>query len=174
MENEKLFSTDCIRTYTGKYLDVFNPDPEQICIEDIAHALANQCRFSGHTRTFYSVVQHSVMVARRVPDRFKLQALMHDASEAYMLDIPTPIKLKLPDYMVAEKNLMHCIATKFGFSWPMHACVNEADKLELQSDWHYLMDYNPGHIDCWKPDDAEHEFLYLFRKYSDFKCYGRR
>lgn len=172
MENEKLFSTDCIRTFSGKYLDVFNPDPEQICIEDIAHALANQCRFSGHTSKFYSVAQHSVMVSRRVPDRFKLQALMHDASEAYMLDIPTPIKLKLPAYMVAEKNLMHCIADKFKFEWPMRVQVYEADKQELQSDWYFFMEKGNRNAECWTFEKAKTEFLYCFRKYINSSKYG--
>lgn len=140
---EKLHNTNCIRTYTGKYLDVFNPDPEQICIEDIAHALANTCRFGGHTREFYSVAQHSIMVCNRVQPELKLQALMHDAAEAYLTDVPTPIKKQLPAYIELEENLMKVIAAKFGFDCQMAPEVMEADKAELEYEWNeYLIKKN--------------------------------
>ncbi|MFC4230551.1 hypothetical protein ACFOW1_01525 [Parasediminibacterium paludis] len=64
---EDLYKPNCIRTYTGLYMNVFDPTPEMICIEDIAHALSHQCRFSGHTKQFYSVAQHSYHVAALVP-----------------------------------------------------------------------------------------------------------
>jgi hypothetical protein len=139
MSTQDLYKPDCIRTYTGKYLDVFNPDPEQIDILDIAHALANTCRFGGHTREFYSVAQHSIMVAELVPPELKLQALMHDAAEAYLTDIPTPIKKRLPGYVELEDNLMKVIAARFGFDWPMADEVKAADKAELEYEWYNYM-----------------------------------
>ena len=92
-----------IQTFTGRHINPFDPDPDAIDIEDIAHALSHICRFTGHTHTFYSVAQHSVHVADLVcrntaglakPARSRavLMALLHDASEAYLCDIPRPLK----------------------------------------------------------------------------------
>lgn len=104
-----------IQTYTGKAFDPFNPDPAKINIEDIAHSLANQCRFNGHTRQFYSVAQHCVEVASRVRPEQQALALLHDASEAYLSDLPTPIKYK-PEfefYRKAEELLQDTIYERF-------------------------------------------------------------
>jgi len=81
-------SKDCIRTFTGKWMDVFNPTADMIDIRDIAHALACTPRFAGHLPKFYSVAQHSIMCYDMVDKEFELVALLHDASEAYLLDIP--------------------------------------------------------------------------------------
>ena len=83
------------QTHSGKMFDIFNPTPEDICIEDIAHALAMQCRFNGHTKEFYSVAEHSLNVARIVnhltsDPKTVMHALMHDAHEAYLGDLPGP------------------------------------------------------------------------------------
>src|SRR5690606_4110631 len=99
-----------IRTFTGIYVDVFDPTPEMICIEDIAHALAHQCRFAGHVKRFYSVAQHSVMCSRMVDRLYQMEALLHDASEAYLLDIPKPIKEKIVGYKEMEDRMMGLIA----------------------------------------------------------------
>src|SRR6478752_7418281 len=105
-----------IRTFTGKWMDVFSPTPEMICIEDIAHALSLMCRFGGHTPTLYSVGQHSIHVSKLVGNKHKLAALLHDASEAYFMDIPRPIKKKVLEYGPIEDKLMKVIAEKFGFA----------------------------------------------------------
>ena len=76
-----------IQTFQGKAFDPFAPRPADISHFDIAHALSNICRFTGHTNTFYSVAQHSVQVALLVPRPMQLAALLHDASEAYLCDI---------------------------------------------------------------------------------------
>jgi hypothetical protein len=91
-----------IQTYTGRKFYPLTPRAADVCLEDIAHALANTCRFSGHCRQFYSVAQHSLLVVRAVrefpgvtPDdanRIAPAALMHDAAEAYLVDMPRPIK----------------------------------------------------------------------------------
>jgi uncharacterized protein len=83
---------DWIQTYTGKQFWPLSPLPEDIVIEDIAHALSMQCRFGGHVRTFYSVAQHSVHVSLLVEPQYALWGLLHDAAEAYLVDLPRPIK----------------------------------------------------------------------------------
>src|SRR5665811_1025646 len=96
---ENLYTPNCIRTFTGIYMNVFEPTPEMISIEDIAHALTMQCRFGGHLPDFYSVAQHSLNCSYLIDNpKLKLTALLHDASEAYLLDIPRPIKNNLNNY----------------------------------------------------------------------------
>ena len=78
-------------TYTGKKFFPFDPRPEQICIEDIAHGLSMLCRFSGQCPYFYSVAEHSIYVVHCLPDNLQLEGLLHDASEAYLADLPRPV-----------------------------------------------------------------------------------
>jgi hypothetical protein len=136
---ENLFTPDCIRTISGKYVNVFEPKVEMICIEDIAHALSNQCRFAGHTPYFYSVAQHSNLCFELASPEHKLAALLHDASEAYLCDIPRPIKLRLPEYKLIEDKLMKLIAEKFGFQYPLHPEVKEIDDRLLKMEWDNLI-----------------------------------
>jgi hypothetical protein len=167
MEHEKLFSTDCIRTFSGKYLDVFNPDPEQICIEDIAHALAFTCRFGGHTKYFYSVAQHSINVMHGVKTKgLHLQALMHDAAEAYLTDIPTPIKKRLPHYKQLEDNLLHAIGSKFGFDSIIDPEVKQSDTNALKVEWAtQVINSRPALV--LTPLQAEREFLMWFQIFTN-------
>lgn len=90
----------CIETFTGKFFDLAAPDPAQVDIADIAHALAHECRFGGHCKFFYSVAQHSVLIAEHFPYNSPLfgLALLHDAHEAYCKDIPRPFKHLLSGY----------------------------------------------------------------------------
>jgi hypothetical protein len=83
---------DWIQTFSGVQMHPLDPRPEDVRIDDIAHALSNLCRFTGHTRTFYSVAQHSVLVSRNVPPPAALLGLLHDAAEAYLSDIARPWK----------------------------------------------------------------------------------
>lgn len=153
-----------IRTYSGFYIDPLNPNPDAINIQDIAHALTNQCRFAGHTQRRFSVAQHSIMVADSVPDKHKLAALLHDASEAYLLDIPTPVKAQLSGYMEAEERLMQVIAKKFGFTYPLHMSIKEADKNALEWEWHNCVVND--NIETWDRKSTEELFLWRFREYS--------
>lgn len=143
---ENLYTPDCIRTVTGKYVNVFDPDPDTICIEDIAHSLSHQCRFGGHLPVFYSVAEHSLACCALAKTEHKLEALLHDASEAYLLDIPKPIKNRLPDYKTIEDNLMRVIAEKFGFPYPLSSYVKDVDKFALESEWEMLMLEKLGRI----------------------------
>lgn len=85
-------SFHCVNTYTGKIINPLNLKTEDICLEDIAHALALKCRFNGHCRTFYSIAQHCYLAAYYSPTPLKKLALLHDAAEAYLFDIPRPLK----------------------------------------------------------------------------------
>jgi 5'-deoxynucleotidase YfbR-like HD superfamily hydrolase len=81
-----------INTVSGIEMDLLNPTPEMIDINDIAHSLGMQCRFGGHVSMFYSVAQHSVFVAGKAPAELRKHALLHDAAEAYLQDITAPLK----------------------------------------------------------------------------------
>ena len=110
-----------IQTHTGKFLDLLNPTPDMIDMEDIAHALAHLCRFTGHTQRFYSVAEHCVrMVQWGLPGPAALR-LMHDATEAYIGDVSTPLKTLLPNYGVIELDIRNAIAERFGFGITHHA-----------------------------------------------------
>jgi len=167
MSKENLYTPDCIRTFTGLYMNVFDPKPEMICIEDIAHSLANQCRFGGHLPKFYSVAQHSIFCSKMAGVDYKLQALLHDASEAYLLDIPSPIKKKLIGYKELEERLMKLIAEKFVFKYPLSRFVKQIDKDVLHFEWNRLMlkDTTTPEIVCLSPNAAEILFLQTYKTY---------
>ena len=103
--------SEYITTYTGQHFEPTNPDPELIRIEDIAHALSMICRGNGHVKTFWSVGQHCICCAREaaargLSNRMVLACLLHDASECYMSDVPTPFKNELPEYQEQEEHLL--------------------------------------------------------------------
>ena len=107
-----------ITTYTGKHFDPTAPDASLFDIQDIAHALSQTCRGNGHVKTFFSVGQHCINCAleaelRGFPTRVVLACLLHDASEAYMSDVPRPFKHALPSYVEAEEKLLEMIYEKF-------------------------------------------------------------
>lgn len=166
MPVENLYTTDCIRTFTGLYMNVFEPTPDMICIEDIAHALSHQCRFGGHLPKFYSVAEHCVAASVLANNANKLAALLHDASEAYLLDIPRPIKHRLSNYKEIENNLMALIAEKFGFEWPLSENVKRVDEYLLQWEWHTIMiDTNSSYLP-YSSKGAEEMFLQKFTSLS--------
>lgn len=169
---ENLYTPNCIRTFTGIYMNVFEPTLEMISIEDIAHALSNQCRFGGHLRMFYSVAQHSIHCYQLVSAEYQLQALMHDASEAYLMDIPSPVKHRLNNYCEIEDNLMKLISQKFHFDYPLQEPVKKIDKQMLQLEWEELMldKHMPGTelISQWSPGHAERRFLQIYKSIKIF------
>lgn len=164
---ENLYTPNSIRTVSGKYFDITKMNPDAIDIEDIAHALSFQPRFSGHLPVFYSVAQHCVMCSLHVADEYKLEALLHDASEAYLVDIPSPIKALLPDYKALENKLNSVIALKFEINFPFRDDVKIIDKEMLISEWEGIMlsgnpvDYG---FDIWDSKRAKAEFLNLYYK----------
>jgi hypothetical protein len=130
-----------IQTYTGTLFTPLEPKPADIHIEDIAHSLSLQCRFTGHCKEFYSVAQHSYLVSLICED--PKWGLMHDASEAYLADVARPIKNSIPDLLKAEEGLQKAIAERFGLSWPMPECLDLADNQVLLAEKRDLLVSSP-------------------------------
>jgi 5'-deoxynucleotidase YfbR-like HD superfamily hydrolase len=128
-----------IQTYTGRAFWPLDPNPAHVCIEDIAHALAMKCRYTGHCLMFYSVAQHAVLVSHIVPPEDALWGLMHDASEAYLPDVARPVKRNIPGFSGIEDRVMEAIATHFGMSWPMPESIKHADLVMLATERRDLM-----------------------------------
>src|SRR5690606_8557009 len=130
-----------VETRTGKKFTFLEPKADDIDIADIAYALANQCRFNGHCSSFYSVAEHSVAVAMLLPQELQLAGLLHDAAEAYLGDIPSPLKQFLPDYDRLETTVITAINEKFGVIWdaPTEAAVKQADLQQLRTEAHHLI-----------------------------------
>lgn len=164
MRQENLFTPGCIRTFTGKYVNPSDARNMEICIDDIAHALSQQPRFGGHLPRFYSVAQHCIHVTDHLPPELKLAGLLHDASEAYLIDVPRPVKEVLVNYKMIENKVMTRIAHVFGFDWPLHDEVKKADELELHWEWNNLMiNQTPPTAFYLTPTEAETKFLELFK-----------
>ncbi len=159
---ENLYAGRLIRTYSGIYFDVFDPNPDHINIEDIAHSLSLLCRFAGHIRSFHSVAEHSLWVAHKVSPQNALSALLHDASEAYLIDLPSPIKKEMPQYLEIENNLMQVISEKLGFQYPFPEDIKFADKAALEYEWENKV-LKDSHISL-TPQEAKQCFLDLYYK----------
>jgi len=162
MENP--YTPNSIRTVSGKYFDITKMDLDTIDIEDIAHSLSFQPRFSGHLPVFYSVAQHCVMCAMHVADSYKLEALLHDASEAYLVDIPSPIKALLPDYKALEEKLNIAICKKYDIQYPFSETLKAIDKNMLISEWECIMLQNNSEtIEIWDSKTAKDKFIKAFK-----------
>jgi len=130
---------DWMQTYTGRQFWPIDPRPEEIEIEDIAHALSMMCRYNGHCRTFYSVAEHSVLVSEHVPKEHALRALLHDASEAYIADIVRPAKRFIAGYHEAETRIMNAVCERFGLPPTMPTEVKRVDNAILADEQRCLM-----------------------------------
>jgi hypothetical protein len=169
-----------IVTYTGEKFYPLDPKQEEFHVEDIAHSLSNCCRYTGHVSEFYSIAEHSVRASNLVAPGFEFDALMHDASEAYLIDVPRPLK-QLPafeQYLTIEDSLMFMIAEHFKFNWPMSPEVKAIDDEMLLREWRSLMPIDESMLsdkffqdvvafDCpvletWTPREAEERFLERF------------
>lgn len=131
-------------------LDLRAPTPEMIHVEDIARGLSRLCRWSGQCDWFYSVAQHSVLVAGLVSRPHRLQALLHDAPEAFIGDMPRPLKDLCPDFRVVEARLWAVIAERFGVDVEIAPEVKHADDVLLVTERRDLMPRAPE----WGWDDA--------------------
>lgn len=190
-----------IQTYTGRAFDLLDPRPEQIDALDIAHALSNLCRFTGHVREFYSVAQHSCLVAEIARDLWDgpqpcpavvcLAALLHDAAEAYIGDVSTPLKRALrgegtvSEYDAIEHRITSAIDLRFGvLGSPARIrmaanFIKRADLIALATEHAQLFTGPPPRswgielpqpwpykITPWAPAVAQVQFLQAFRFYG--------
>jgi len=171
-----------IETYTGELFDLDNP---KFNIEDIAHALSLTTRYGGHSKKFYSVAEHSVLVSEILEqwgDPYLMEGLMHDASEAYLSDVPAPFKRFLPDWKKIDKELEIALAKHYDLKYPRSANNKAADWVALFIEAYDLLpskgigwfwqdpeqlrglaiDYRTNHefqAYCWSPRKAEKRFL---------------
>ena len=182
---------DSIQTYTGHGVRPLDLSPEDVCLEDIAHALSMQCRFTGHVSQFYSVAEHSVEVSRLLTrseqKEHALWGLLHDASEAYLVDVAAPMK-QTPGFEAfrdIERSIMEVVCDKFGLlrgeppqvKWAdRRLLATEAKQLmtPLHPDWTNLVEPMKNHtLACLLPAQAKGAFVYAFHMLTDDKWRGR-
>lgn len=132
---------DWIQVRSGGKFFPLDPDPDAIDIQDIAHALSNICRYTGHVSEFYSVAEHSCYVSRQLPSEHALAGLLHDAAEAYMNDVASPVKHQdaMQPYRDAEKKLERMILTKYGLAPELPPEVKVVDLKMLSTEAHTLL-----------------------------------
>lgn len=177
--------TPTILTYTGRHFDLSAPEQSPIHISDIAHAMANLCRFTGHCKQFYSVAQHSVHVSHLVTAEHALAALLHDAAEAYLGDVASPLKALLPDYRTLEARVEAAVLARFGLSLPLHPIIKLADMVALATEQRDLMERQVHQWECLKgiqpdpmtirpmpPTMAEALFLRRYCELTDARALG--
>lgn len=169
-----------MQTNSGGRFYPLTPRPEEINPADIAHALSLLCRYGGHVDRFYSVAEHCVLMSGAVAPEDALAALLHDATEAYVVDVPRPVKRYLSDYDAIETRLWRVISERFGLpiSDNLPAGVKEADNRILLNERNTLMknaekwwasvdDYYaplPVTIAGWDPKTAEREYANRLRE----------
>ncbi len=165
-----------ITTYTGKQLHFLGPDAEEIDIVDIAHGLALSCRWGKQCQRFLSVAEHSWHASKLVPPELALEGLMHDACEAYLTDVPSPIKAYLRRYKEIEAIIQEAICKKFGVPTVENPLVKHADECLKRAESRLNMN-GPlndtgvaGHdlpdleLEYWCPETAEVMFLQRFEE----------
>lgn len=164
-----------IQTHSGRRFTPTKPQRDSIVIQDIAHALSMQCRFSGHVNRFYSVAQHSISVSYLCDEEDALWGLLHDASEAYLVDVPTPIKKSgyMEDYIKFEKEVQKAVCHRFFLQEKEPPSVKKADMLmlvteardlmsPLRDDWKVDLEPLPFTIDPWDQQKAKDQFMKRF------------
>lgn len=172
-----------ISLLSGAHFNYNKPEESDVTLDDIASALSNVCRFSGHLPRFYSVAQHLVNASRIVPDELAFTALMHDTAEAFTNDLPTPLKWALPIFKELELKIEAAMADKFGFTFPYPPEIKEADTIMLMLEKYYVKECNDEwpmyekytreyvepyrglvDLDSWQPRRAKREFLERFQE----------
>jgi 5'-deoxynucleotidase YfbR-like HD superfamily hydrolase len=181
-----------ISLLSGAHFNYNKPEESDVTLDDIASALSNVCRFSGHLPRFYSVAQHLVNASRIVPSEFAFTALMHDTAEAFTNDLPTPLKWALPIFKELELKIESAMANKFGFQFPYPPEIKEADTImlmlekyhvkECDDEWPHYEKYTREYVepfralvdlDSWQPRRAKREFLERFEELNNDRLEGR-
>ena len=182
---KKEFGPTCIETYSGNVFDVVKPDCSLITPEDIAHSLSLQCRFNGHTEDFYSVAEHCIRVHDAMAydnhtETVRIAGLLHDASEAYVCDIPRPVKQALRGYKELEDRVQKQVWLRFNVNVTEETeqIVKAYDEIMLCAEAKHLM---PSRGEGWGydyikdrdifivpmlPNVAKREFLYRLSLYA--------
>jgi len=184
MELKKYHGRCFVRLTSGQDVDLLNPDPDTILIQDIASHLSRIQRYNGILAKCsdqpmgLSVGIHSLMVAKLLPGSLKLQGLLHDATEAYMGDLVGPLKDIIPEFKEIENNLMLAIMQKFDLGFPLHPLVKEMDKRCLAAEMEHCLGWvdlasqiSGVRLEGFKypnltPVQAERAFLGAFEEYS--------
>ena len=128
-----------IQTVSGSMISLTEPENNSYVIQDIAHALSQLCRFNGHSKPFYSVAQHSVNLSYRVAPSAALEALLHDAAEAYLGDMTSPLKAMMPEYRAIEERFDAAIRKAFKLPPEMDPEIKLADLRLLVTEQRDLM-----------------------------------
>lgn len=171
-------SGDWIQTFSGKRFKPLRPDPDLICIEDIAHALSLICRYAGHCISLESVAEHCVLISDAIiaaggSEHDALMGLMHDSPEAYVIDLARPIKKSVIGYDRVEARVWEAVCCRFGLSVELPPIVKQFDQRIVADERAQNMailawDHETGpalgvKVQCWAPARAEQEFLNRFR-----------
>lgn len=175
---------DWMQLYSGRQFWPMDPRADEVEITDIAHSLAMQCRYAGHCLRFYSAAEHSVRVARYVAAMHAsvdtvLWALLHDASEAYLVDVPRPVKPYLAGYKDAERAVMAAVCDRFGLPHEMPGIVHEIDGRIIADEranmavcvqpWASTGAPINARLEYWIPEQAEREFLATFEMLQNMR-----
>lgn len=164
----QLDPSDAITTYSGIHFYPLHPNLDDFRIEDIAHALSLICRGNGHVKQFFSVGQHCIHCtleaqARHLSNRVCLACLLHDASEAYLSDVPRPFKKKLPDYIELEEMMLSKIYTRF-----LGSDLTKEEKAQVKSIDNDLLAYDLAFLLNEYQIDNETSHIILPVLYHDF------
>lgn len=174
-----------IETWSGRHFHFMVPRPQEVCILDIAYALSRTVRWGGHCDPSISVAQHCVMVSDLLKlvmakPEVRLQGLLHDAAEAYIPDIPTPIKPFLSDFKGIEARLDEAILGRFGIPGKMDPAVKSMDTESMRWEYRDLMSgdaiertvFAHPTLEVWTPEVAELNFLLEFDRLIFSVFYG--
>lgn len=177
-------------TTTLSNVNIYGPDlmrPGDVLLRDVVHSLAMLCRFNGHLREFYSVAEHSVLVAALAEfygdDEAIIPALLHDAHEAYTGDVPRPVKRLVPEFAAYEAKVEAVVRKGLDLPGPAHAVwgrVAEYDNAILHREMKTLRKVTPDWYDeeveleipahilprCWAPEHARQTLGWNLRQYG--------
>lgn len=163
-----------ITTHSGLSVNMASPTPQMIDPSDIGRSLSRICRFGGHTRQHYSVAQHCVLASQFVPAEHQLTALMHDATEAYVGDMVSPLKALMPEFKRVEERFWLAIAERFRLPGVMDPCIKNIDLILLATERRDLLCEGeswdclegvvplPIHIQPWSMDHAYQQWMNRF------------